>query len=586
MSPKRTLLVLVASVCLAATALPAAAAAAQSPLPAVPTSYPRSETLYTSGTMYGAPGDFNVLDSNNYDTGTLGLLYEPLFLYNPVTNKFIPWLAQNGSWTGANQYTLTLRSGLTWSDGTPLTADDVVYTVNLGKLATCPYSSLWDFLKSVTAVNSTTVQFTFSKPEYQEWSNWLYRYGIVPAKIWGAQTATSLLTFDNPQPTTVEPVGSGPYRLLTYDEQKVVYVKNSSWWGTSLLGLNMQPEYIIDEVNGSNNVELGQMLAGNLDLSNNFLPGIGQIVSNKVGGYVVSTYYPTPPYMLAANTAWLVPNLTQTPMNDPVFRRALAESINISAIVNNVYGQIVSAANPTGLLPVWSQYVNQSLVKQYGFTYNPTAARALLTGAGYKMGSNGYFENKNGSPINLQLEVPNGWTDWMAAIQSIAQSAKGGGIKITPVYPAYPDYNTKLQNGTFQLALANNWNISNTPWSYYDGLFLQPIAKVQLTSNFERYSNKQIWALTEQLDTTPPSNVSAMKSVISQIEKIQLQAMPVIPLWYNGAWAQANTGYWTNWPSSASGSPHVYPITWRGYWNMGSVLMLATLKPGPLSTTK
>ena len=102
----------------------------------------------------------------------------------------------------------------------------------------------------------------------------------------------------------------------------------------------------------------------------------------------------------------------------------------------------MSAANPTGLLPVWSQYVNQSLVKQYGFTYNPAAARALLIKAGYKMGSDGYFRNKNGSAINLQLEVPNGWTDWMAAIQSIAQSVKAGGIKITPVYPSYNDYPT------------------------------------------------------------------------------------------------------------------------------------------------
>jgi peptide/nickel transport system substrate-binding protein len=577
MSPKRTILVLLASASLAVTALPAAAAAS----PTVPAAYPRSETMYTSGTMYGQPGDFNPLNTGDYTTGTLGLLYEPLFVYNPLTNKFIPWLAQSGSWTGAKEYTLTLRQGLKWNDGTALTADDVVYTVNLGKLASSPYSSLWNFLSSVTKVNPTTVKFTFSKPEYQEWSNWLYNYGILPANVWGTQTATTLLTYNVYTSTpSAGVVGSGPYELLTFDTQKVVWVRDDSWWGTTVLGLTMKPKYIIDEVNASNNVELGQMLAGNLDLSNNFLPGIGQIVSNKVGGYPISTYYAKAPYMLSANTAWLATNDVKTPTNDPVFRRALAMSINVSQIVNNVYGNIVAAANPTGLLPSWSQYINQSLVKQYGFTYNPGGAKALLKSAGYKLGTDGYFRNKNGSVINLQLQVPSGWTDWMAAIQSIAKSAKAGGIRITPVYPSYNDYQNKLQNGTFQLAIVNNAQLSNTPWTYYNFMFNQPIQKVQSSNyNFGRYSNKQIWALTQQLDTTPSTNVTAMKSIISQIQKIQLQDTPIIPLWYNGVWAQAYNGVWTNWPTSASGSPHYVPCTWRGYWNLGAVLMLTTLKP-------
>jgi len=48
-------------------------------------------------------------------------------------------------------------------------------------------------------------------------------------------------------------------------------------------------------------------------------------------------------------------------------------------------------------------------------------------------------------------------------------------------------------------------------------------------------------------------------------------------------WAQAYNKVWTNWPSSASGSPHYVPCTWRGYWDMGAVLMLTTLKSAPAS---
>ncbi len=214
MGPKRRLVVLLASVSLLAAIFPAATGAAQ----VIPTSYPRSETLYTGGTMWGPPTDFNPVAAG-YVTGTLGLLYETLFLYNPINDKFTPWLAQSGSWTGAKEYTLKLRSGLTWSDGQALTADDVVYTVNLGKLSSVPYSTLLNFLQSATKVDALTVKFTFSKALYQEWSNSLYTVAIVPAHLWGTRTAeTDVLTFNtSPHPRSR---GSGAYQLLTYDHDE------------------------------------------------------------------------------------------------------------------------------------------------------------------------------------------------------------------------------------------------------------------------------------------------------------------------------------------------------------------------------
>jgi peptide/nickel transport system substrate-binding protein len=564
---------MLASASLVAALFPAAASAAG---PTIPTSYPRNQTLYTTGTMWYPPGNFNPYNNLN-TTGTIGLLYEPLYLYNPLTDKFTPWLAQSGSWTGSNVYTLTLRQGIKWSDGTPLTADDVIYTVGLAKLPSVLDYGLWTYLQSATKVDQYTVRFTFSTPEYQQWSNWLYTRPILPSSNWGTRDATSVL-FANQTP-----VGSGPYTLLTYNAQEVVWQKNDSWWGKSILGLDVKPEYVIDLADLSNNVTLGQMLAGGIDLSNNFLPGVASIVTGLAGqgGYNITTYYPKPPYMLAANTAWLVPNVTKKPTNDPVFRRALAESINVSQIVTNVFTNIVMAANPTGLLPTWSKYIDKSVVGAYGFTYNPTDAKKLLTNAGYKMGSDGYFRNKDGSPINLSLIVPNGWTDWMAAIQSIAQSAKKAGIRITPGFPSQTDRLSKMNATppTFDLTIANDAAISNTPWTYYYWIFHTPF--VANTGNYAHYKNATAWSLVQKLNTTPSSNVSAMKAIISQLEKIQLQDLPVIPLWYNGAWSQANNTVWTNWPSSAAASLHVPPVTWNGYWNMGAVLMLTTLKSVP-----
>ena len=562
MGPMRRLLALLTSAILVAAVFPAAVAAVD---------YPRNETVYTSGTMWGPPGDFNPIKDWDYATGTLGLLHEPLFIYNPLTDKFTPWLAKSGSWTGAKEYTLKLRPGITWSDGQELTAADVVYTVNLGKLASVPYSTLFNFLQSATAVDALTVKFTFSKALYQEWSNFLYTRAIVPEHVWKGRSETDVMG-NNPNP-----VGSGPYKLLTFDQQKVVWQRDDAWWGKAGLGLTMKPKYVIDLVNSSNNVTLGLMLQGGIDLSNNFLPGIASIASG-IGGYGIQTYYPNAPYMLSANTAWLATNDTKKPLNDKVFRRALAEAIDVNKIVTNVYGNIVKAADPTGLLPTWSKYTDPAVVKKYGYKYNPTDAKNILKAAGYKLGSDGYFKNKDGSKIDLEIIVPNGWTDWMASIQSIAQSAKKAGIRI---HTAFPDYNArtdKIQKGNFDLAIVNDAQMANTPWAYYNWMFRQPIQKVQNAGNVGRYRNTYLWSLVQQLDATSTSNITAMKSIISKIQTIQLRDLPIIPLWYNGVWSQASNAVWTNWPAAATGSPHYVPCTWRGYWNMGAVLMLAELK--------
>jgi peptide/nickel transport system substrate-binding protein len=63
------------------------------------------------------------------------------------------------------------------------------------------------------------------------------------------------------------------------------------------------------------------------------------------------------------------------------------------------------------------------------------------------------------------------------------------------------------------------------------------------------------------------------------LQKIQLKDMPVIPLWYNGLWSQANTTVWTNWPSSEPGTPKSFPTTWNNLWEMGGILTLTQIKP-------
>ena len=545
------------------------------------TSYPRAETLYTSGKQWGAPSTWNPLDPN-YAMGVVGLQYETLFLYDPIKDAYTPWLATNqmsDGWDSAKtSYTITVRDGVKWSDGSALTADDVAFTIQLAQNKVLG-STLWSFVTGVK-VDGNKVVVSFKDPAYQEWSQWLYNSPIVPKKVWEPLNNDNILKNVNQNG-----IGTGPYLYKTAAQDRMVWVKNDNWWAKAALSLDVAPKYIVDIVNSSNNAALGELISGGLDLDNNYLPGIAQIVN---GGYGVTTYFDQAPYMLSGNTAWLVPNTLKKPLSDAKFRKALAESINVNDIVTKDYGNVVAAADPTGLLPVWSKYVDAAQRDALGFKYDVAKAKADLAAAGYKRGSDsacpgGCVTNLDGTALKLKLEVPDGWSDWMTAENFIAASAKAAGINVDP---QHPDYNTVVQdrNGTdtadptFDLVINNDVQIGNTPWTYYDYIFRQPLQKgAAKNRNFESYSNPDAWALVQQLDKTPMEDQATMKSLCSKLQKIFLTELPLIPLWYNGEWSQVNNSVWTNWPSDKG--VQVQPATWNGYWNMGAIYMLTNLKP-------
>lgn len=538
--------------------------------------YPRNETLYTSGTQWGPPSSWNPFNTGGYAMGTIGLVYETLFIYDPLTNEYKPWLAESGTWNSDTQYEVKLREGLKWSDGEPLTAADVKYTFEIGKEAPVNISTVWRYLDSITQVDDTTLQFNFKTPLYQQWGNTLYQTAIVPQHIWSKMSKDDIVAGANEKP-----VGSGPYLFDSYDQSRMVWAKNDNWWGKDAVSCDPAPKRIVDIVNGSNNVALGLVLQGGLDLSNNFLPGVATLVK---GGYGVQTYYPEAPYMLSANTAWLLMNLTKKPMDDAAFRQAVAYAIDADQIVSVDYGNIVQKANPTGLLPIWDQYVDQAVVDELGFKYDPDKAKEILATAGYKdVNNDGFVEAPDGSPIALKVNNPNGWTDWMEANKIIVNGLKAVGINAESNFPDYGGYLDQRNQGTFDMMIANDAQMSNTPWTYYNWMFQHPVADVATlqNGNYGRYDNPEAFKLVDQLDQVKVDDIAGMKEVMSQLQKIQLTDMPLIPMWYNGAWAQYSNAVWTNWPSSAETSNHYLPVTWRGYWNMTGIQMLCDLKPAP-----
>jgi peptide/nickel transport system substrate-binding protein len=542
-----------------------------------PFQLPRAQTLYMSGNQWSPNNDLNPAKNWDYITGLVGFAYETPFRYDPLKDRFIPWLATNGAWKSNRVYEMTIRSGVRWSDGRPLTAQDVKFSFDLARIPTHPQRPLWadTGLKSTRVVGNKVV-FTFAgAPGYQQFDFYRFNVAIVPRHVFSKYSRTEVTT-GNLEKGKI--VGTGPYLYqsgIGAQSQTVVWRKNPNWWATRALGLRVTPQYIVDLHNASNAAALANFQQGRIDLFNNFAP------RSAIRGNV-KTYFNGAPFHLGANTVWLFPNTTKKPLDDRQFRRALAFSINMNQILTKAYQGLATKASPTGLLPIWNKWVDQKVVRQLGFSYNPTRAKSLLASAGYRDRNNdGFVENKDGSEIELQIVCPKGWSDWEIAIQVIADSAEAAGIKVSP---AYPDYGTMVDDrghARFDLLLGNDRQFSNTPWTYYQYIFQLPILENQTTVNYERYANQRAWELTKGLDKIPSTNTAAYKAQMSKLQRVFLENLPAIPLWYNGMWAMFNTRYWTGWPS-ASGRQFT-PASWRNYWQMTSIDMLTRLRPAKSS---
>ena len=176
-----------------------------------PFALPRAQTLYMSGNQWSPNNDLNPAKNWDYVTGLVGLVYETPFRYDPIKDRFIPWLATGGRWTSKNTYSMTIRSGVRWSDGRSMTPADVKFSFDLAKIATHPQRPLWrDAGLRSTRVQGRNVVFTFGgTPGYQQFDFYRYNVAIVPRHVFSAYSNAQIATDNLSDPKKI--VGTGPY---------------------------------------------------------------------------------------------------------------------------------------------------------------------------------------------------------------------------------------------------------------------------------------------------------------------------------------------------------------------------------------
>ncbi len=459
--------------------------------------------------------------------GATGLIYEPLIqfdLANPAVSY--PWLATHYQFSdGGKVITFTIRQGVKWNNGTPLTPADVVFTYNLMKNnASINLGGLT--MSSVTS-SGDTVTLTFPTSQYMNLQQ-VAGVAILPKAIWSA--AGNPATF-----TDANPVGTGPYMLSSFSPEGFTLTKNPNYWQSVPVSKVYFPVYT------SNTGALNALFSGQITWTGNYIPGLQKNFVNTAPAY---HHF----WEAAGGTNSLMPNLTKWPGNQLAVRQAISAALDRTTIAAEGEAGLESPVlNSTGLtLPTFAPWSGPVASMTVSATANIAAAKQILTKAGFTMGSNGFFQ-KGGQTVAMTLIDPSSYTDYAQDDALVAQQLRAAGMDVTFQGLSVNAWNADVASGDFQLTM--HWsNGGITPYNMYQGWLDSSLASGSTaTGDYERLNNPAMDA--DLAKVSGDSTTSAQAQDLVPLEQYVAANLPVIPTTTAADWFEYNSQHFTGWPT-------------------------------------
>ena len=467
---------------------------------------------------------------------TRGGIYEPLYIYNPISTEWVPWLATNYEWKNDNRKLLfSIRTGVKWSDGREFSAYDVAYTLNLWKqFPALDTRNAWDYLQNVVAISDTLVEVDFKRVYVPGFEAIAGAY-IVPKHIWSK--LDDPLKFDNP-----DPVGTGPYtEVLRFNSQVWELGKNHNYWQK---GKPYVKKLIFPTFSTNEQTTLA-LLSGNLDWAGAFIPAIQRIFVDK---------NPEHHHYWFRNTGYST--FLHTNTKDPILqntnvRKAISYAINREQVVKVGMYNYTSPAHVTSLAGPMAKWHSPKINEKENWTaFNLKKANELLDNAGYKWKNKNERIDSNGSPLKFNIIVVSGWSDWVRSAQVISQNLKKVGIQATVRTYDFGAWIARMQQGNFQMAVG--WaDKGATPYNFFKSMmfseYVKPLGETA-DINWHRFGIKEADFLIKEFEQTSDEN--KIKNIIYKLQHLFIEHAPGIPLFAELSWAECNSKYFTNFPSA------------------------------------
>jgi peptide/nickel transport system substrate-binding protein len=415
------------------------------------------------------PKTFNPWASYDNTSSVLGgMMFSGLLTTDAYTGEAIPYLARDIKISDDKlTYTVTLRKGLQWSDGKPLTARDVVFTWNeiikpgFGNPSNRDVLMVDGKFPEVKMLDDLTVQFKTAKPFVpfvrNLGTNIAPEHILKPVVAKGNEAFSAFWGVSEASKHPERFVSSGMWQLESYEPRlRVVFKRNPKFFMVDKKGQRLPylDKHVTTFVGDMNNQEL-QFEQGKTDSYG--VPGTFVARMRKLTKPPFKLYNLGP----TAGTMFMAINLNtrKTPQgkpfvdpvkskwfNDVNFRQALNHAINRDDIVANILkgvGQPLFTAESLS-----SIYLNQKLAK--GFAVDTDYSKELLKNSGFTWDANGQLHDKAGNPVEFTLLTNSGNNEREATGVNIKQDLAALGMKVhfKPI-----DFNVlvgKLNEGTWE----------------------------------------------------------------------------------------------------------------------------------------
>ena len=506
-------------------------------------------------TILGDPKTFNSViatDGTSADVG--GMIFAGLVTQNPLTGEIEPELAESWEVSDNNLEILyTLRPNLKWSDGNPLTVDDVVFTYNQLYLNPEIPTGMRDVLKigqsegfpEVTKVNNRQVKFTTPEP----FAPFLAVTGasIYPAHILretveqkdneGKLKFLSTWTVDTP-PEQI--VASNAYKLKSYaTAQRVVFEENPYYWKKNVVDEDIPYiKEVVWEIIESTDTALMQFRSGSLDTLS-VSPEYFSLLKKEEekgnftieqGGEVYSMTFISFNLNQGKKNGKPVTNAIKSRwFNNVNFRQAVSYAIDRDRMVTNIFRGL--GEPQVSFEPKQSPFYYEG-VKEY--EYNPEKAKQLLQEAGFKYNQQGQLLDWDGNRVSFILNTNTGNKIREAMGNQIEEDLAVIGIKVNFRTVNFNVLINKLDNTLDWDCILLGFSGGNEPNNRYnfwavDGnshLFNQLTADLteRNISDWEREISSLYIEGAKELD------IEKRKKIYAEIQQIVAEKLPVICL--------------------------------------------------------
>jgi peptide/nickel transport system substrate-binding protein len=515
------------------------------------------------------------------DQGYHQAILEPLFILNYETGNIEPWLGESMTPNDKmDVWTLKLRKGVTWSDGQPFNADDVVFTINM-LLSHSPdlqwSADLKEWIAKVDKVDDQTVTFTLNKvnPRFQL-DNFSVRIwggpNIMPKHIWENQDP---LTFKFYDPAKGWPVGTGPYKLASISPTEFTYVRDDNWWGAKTGFKKLpEPQKLVWTWAGPEETRAALMADKQLDSLMDIT--LGTFKAIKARNPNVISWFKDPPY------AWLDPcarnfefNTAVAPWDDKDMRWAVNYAIDRDQIVKVSYeGTTLPSKFFFPAYPPLNKLVNAAdeagLYKKYPlWTHDPAKAKQIIESKGWTMGGDGYYQ-KDGKQLSLLITTDESATEHQRIAQVEVEQLQAVGINATQRNEASAVWQENRNFGRFEARQAwDNCGSINEPWRSMDTLNAKWVVPVgqRASFNYWRWKNEEYSDLVDQIGVLPLGDPKIQELYVRAAE-IYLSELPTIPITQAKKLIPFDTTYWTNWPTAENN--YLHATTW---WQSTAIIL-------------